>query len=116
MCANISYIEFIEFDFAATSVNTEVMGCDAKFSVQVPKDHSLLTRAIVVSFGTKSESDAMHFRSKCRVVFSFNSRSEIPDAGVMADKYYKTAYRAFCEKTNEALKVLGHHPLEFPDI
>lgn len=117
MYGRLKSAEFLKFDFAInTSVQTE-LACNTKFHAQSPEDPSILDRAILIIFKAESESDAIHLRCVCRVVFSFTDMKQIPASdNEFINEYYEAAYSKFCSLADAALVMFGQSGFDFQPV
>ena len=118
MRGKIKSSEFMQFDFwtapnAGTPIN---LNCSYDFKPQYPKGTDDKILAIVVNFRADAPEDVVHFHAQCRVIFEFSEEDDLPNEDDLITENHLAAYQRFCEKTNEAMLVLGQNPFDFHEI
>ncbi len=87
-----------------------------QFSIQAPIDKALPERAILVKFSAGGADEKLKLECACRVIFSFESPSQVLDGKELLQAHQAEAYRALAELVERTLQAMGQNTFDFPDI
>lgn len=113
----IKEVNCLKFVYECLGSKSEIkLESEIQFTVQVPKNESLLERAILVIFRAHGDDDKFKLECICRVVFSFSTPAEVIEGKEFLELYRNDAYDAMKDLMNNCLSSLKQNKLNFPEI